>query len=356
MSKRNRTGMMGNDSSILMVDVAREAKVSRAAVSYVINKRAKEKRIPPATQRKIERACKKLGYRRNYLATSMITKKTQTIGMLYPNGSSFAGELIRGTQSALREHGLQTMLCIYDNDPRIEAEDLDIFEHRHIDGVIAFPVWATSESSYWHRFVGSGHPVVFVDCLPPGVQGEPVGIDNFLVGYQAAEKLHREGVRRVVLVVATHHRGNAVVDRRLAGFEAGLRDVGLSEPTVINATDIESFERILIDTDETLGLFAATITTITESLKILFSRGGQFNPNVVFSTCGMADEPFYFRNKWWMAEYPAFKVGQTAGLAMVHKLGGNVPAPTLQTVPFTWRLNSMTETEMAPFQSDIQQP
>ncbi|MCD4823509.1 MAG: LacI family transcriptional regulator [Phycisphaerae bacterium] len=344
---------MENDSNVLMVDVAREAKVSRAAVSYVVNKRAKEKRIPLATQRKIERACKKLGYRPNYLATAMMTKKTQTIGMLYPNGSNFVGGLIRGTQSALREHGLQTMLCIYDDDPRIEAEDLDVFEHRHMDGVIAFPVWATSESLYWRRFVRSGRPVVFVDCLPPGVQGDLVGLDNFLVGHQAAEKLHQEGVRRVVLVASTHHRGNAVVDRRLAGFEAGLRDVGLPEPTVINLTDIESLARILVDTDEAVGLFAATVTTMTQPLKVLLSRGGQFNPNVVFSTCGLAEESFYLRNKWWMAEYPAFKVGQAAGLAMVQQLGSNVPTPTSQTVPFTWRLNTMTEAEISLFQSDI---
>lgn len=53
-------------------DVAREAQVSIATVSRVLNKRAS---VSPATQRKVLEALEKLNYQPSEIARGLVTKK-----------------------------------------------------------------------------------------------------------------------------------------------------------------------------------------------------------------------------------------------------------------------------------------
>ncbi len=62
-------------------DVAREAGVSRATVSFVLNQRANG-RIPQETQERVLRAAEALGYRRNRLATALSTGRTHAVGIV----------------------------------------------------------------------------------------------------------------------------------------------------------------------------------------------------------------------------------------------------------------------------------
>ena len=330
----------------LMIDVAREANVSRATVSYVINGRSQEEYIPLATQQKVKRACKKLGYRRNYLATAMVTQKTQVIGMLYPAANEFMGGFIRGAQSVLREYGLQTMICICDNNPEVEAEDVDIFKHRRVDGVIALPVFPTSKQSPWQKFIRDDRPIVFLDSLPDGIEGDCVGIDNFKVGLEAAEIFHREGVRHSVLVQVANNRRCHVRLQRQAGFIAGTQRLDMPKPIVVDGALSPSVERLLLESDCPTGVFAATTDPLVLFCKAFMERHKKINPNVLFAGCGLTRAPFLSPNRFWMTDYPAVEVGRTAGICMLQKLGHDVSRPASLTVPFKWHLNSMAELDL----------
>jgi LacI family transcriptional regulator len=91
-----------------ITDVAREARVSVASVSRVVNGHSN---VTPETRRRILEVVDRLRYVPHTAARSLITRRTQVIGVLLPDlYGEFFSELIRGIDGAAREHGVHLML------------------------------------------------------------------------------------------------------------------------------------------------------------------------------------------------------------------------------------------------------
>src|ERR1041384_3757502 len=91
-----------------ITDVAREARVSVASVSRVINGHAN---VAPETRQRIIEVVDRLRYVPDTAARGLITRKSQMIGVLLPAvcGGLFS-ELIRGIDGGPREHQLHLLL------------------------------------------------------------------------------------------------------------------------------------------------------------------------------------------------------------------------------------------------------
>src|SRR4051794_27687209 len=82
--------------NITIYDVAREANVSMATVSRVVNGNPN---VKPATRKKVMEVIDRLGYRPNAVARGLASKKTTTVGVIIPDISSiFFAELARGIE------------------------------------------------------------------------------------------------------------------------------------------------------------------------------------------------------------------------------------------------------------------
>src|SRR5579864_8997465 len=68
-----------------MADIAREAGVSRATASYVLNDRDTAVRISAGTRQRVLDAARTLGYRRNELARAVVTGQNRVLGVLARN-------------------------------------------------------------------------------------------------------------------------------------------------------------------------------------------------------------------------------------------------------------------------------
>ncbi|MCP8999336.1 LacI family DNA-binding transcriptional regulator [Pseudarthrobacter sp. RMG13] len=84
-------------------DVAARAKVSHQTVSRVINNHPN---VSSATREKVEAAIAELGYRRNTAARSLVTRRSQTIGVLAAEMGQYGpANTLLGVQQAAREAG-----------------------------------------------------------------------------------------------------------------------------------------------------------------------------------------------------------------------------------------------------------
>lgn len=72
-------------NNITIYDVAREANVSMATVSRVVNGNPN---VKPATRKKVSDVIERLGYRPNAVARGLASKKTTTVGVIIPDISS----------------------------------------------------------------------------------------------------------------------------------------------------------------------------------------------------------------------------------------------------------------------------
>lgn len=119
---------------VTIKDVARTARVSAKTVSRVIsgNGYASER-----TRSRVERAAQKLGYVPNRAASSLVTGRTMTIGMVVPNISSgFYPVVVLGAETTARKAGYITFLCNTATDVEQEKKVLKYLHETRVDGII----------------------------------------------------------------------------------------------------------------------------------------------------------------------------------------------------------------------------
>ena len=103
---------------VTIYDVAREAGVSMATVSRVVNGNPN---VKPLTRKKVLAAIERLGYRPNAVARGLASKKTTTVGVIIPDISSlFFSELARGIEDIATMYKYNIILC--NSDQRMEKE------------------------------------------------------------------------------------------------------------------------------------------------------------------------------------------------------------------------------------------
>lgn len=120
--------------AVSIKDVAKEAQVSIATVSRVLNNIDV---VNEDTKKKVLDAIDKLGYRPNIVARSLKTQKSKTIGIIIPDISNqFYPEIVRGAEDVANIYDYNIMLCNTDLDPEKEMEYLRVLREKMADGVL----------------------------------------------------------------------------------------------------------------------------------------------------------------------------------------------------------------------------
>lgn len=90
--------------------MARAAGVSTATVSRALNETDK---LAPETLAAVEEAVRRLGYRQNKIARSLVTKSTQTIAIVLPDITNpFYAGLVKGVQDVAHRDGYLLLSAI----------------------------------------------------------------------------------------------------------------------------------------------------------------------------------------------------------------------------------------------------
>jgi len=211
-----------------IADVAREAGVSKTAVSFAFNS---PERLSPGTATRIHEVADSLGYRPHPVARMLTQRRTRTLGILTPQALSvvfanpFFATFAEGVAVVAEEagYGLLFVSPVYGSLARAVGRAT-------VDGFVAIGL------SEGHPEVGqirrADLPIVLVDS--GAFDGHAaVDVDDEGGARQAAEHLLALGHRDIIVIGvepptpgATTDTGG-VVGRRLAGYRAALAAAGV---------------------------------------------------------------------------------------------------------------------------------
>ncbi len=119
---------------ITIDDIAREANVSKATVSRVINQ---SKAVSPELSKRVMDIIEKNNFKPNELARGLVTKKTFTIGIILPDISNpVFGALTKGINHYCQKKGYTVLVCESGGEKEREIQLLDKLEDKKIDGVL----------------------------------------------------------------------------------------------------------------------------------------------------------------------------------------------------------------------------
>ena len=206
---------------VTMLDIARDLKVSVVTVSKVLRNQG---RISDATRRRVLRHAKKLNYQMNWVARSLVTRRTYTIGLLLPEFTHpFFAEIARAVAYTVRPHGYHVVISSFEEDPTLEASEADTLLARQVDGLIIASSQSPNRLDMFKRVRERKVPYVLIDRPIRGLHACFVGVDNQAIGKLATEHLIAQGCCRIA-----HLRGPEVgiAEARLAGYLRALAKAG----------------------------------------------------------------------------------------------------------------------------------
>ena len=203
-------------------DVAREAGVSIATVSRVLNDIDV---VNEDTKKKVLDAIKKLGDRPNIVARSLKTQRTKTIGILVPDISSgFYPEIVRGAEDVANIYDYNVILCNSDFDYDKEKDYLRVLKEKMVDGVIYMS--SSLEEESLDIINDLDLKTVLVETKDSEERLPSVTIDNVEATYEATKYLLDKGIKNIAFVGVEKNSINAW-GYRFLGYERALKEAGI---------------------------------------------------------------------------------------------------------------------------------
>ena len=147
--------------TLTIVDVAKEAGVSSATVSRVMNGNYP---VKEETRKKVQRAIEKLNYIPNMQARELTKKQSATIGVIVPSiNNMFFPEVVNGIEKQLKEYDYSFILSCTTGDSNEEKRCINNFLSRNVAGIIVIdPNTENIEDKFYDK-ISSSVPVVFVN-------------------------------------------------------------------------------------------------------------------------------------------------------------------------------------------------
>ncbi|MCZ8511080.1 LacI family DNA-binding transcriptional regulator [Paenibacillus filicis] len=208
-------------------DIAREAGVSIATVSQVINGKGK---ISEERRSEIMQIIERLNYQPSVIAAALTGKKTYTLGLLVPDISNpFFAEIARAVEDQGHQLGYSVMICSTDNkDERVERY-LSLLQQKSVDGIIIGT--GIENKEMLKPLLERDIPIALIAREMPSLDVNTVVVDDFIGGALAAR--HLTGLGHARLAVLAEEARVSSSRERVRGFMQTLEEAGLNREDVI---------------------------------------------------------------------------------------------------------------------------
>jgi LacI family transcriptional regulator len=204
---------------VTIKDVAREAKVSVATVSRVLNGSGP---VSEDTSRLIREIAGRMRYVPHSGARSLITSKTETLGVLLPDlYGEFFSEVIRGMDDTAQRNGFHLLISrAYADRHGIETAIRAM--RGRVDGIVAMSPDLDAESLL---NLPSTIPIVLLCSVSRGNEIDSLTIQNCRGAREMTNHLISVGHRRIAIIKGSPRNYDAA--ERLRGYRMSLREAGI---------------------------------------------------------------------------------------------------------------------------------
>ena len=319
---------------VTISDVAREAGVSKATVSAVVNRTGT---IAAATRSRVQEVVDRLNYRPGVPARSPRVEEDPSIGMLIREiNNPYHVEVAAGARQEAEESGYGLMVTSSAAEYQTERRVVERLLRKDLHGLIINPVLHESaDLSYLYDLKRRGIPHVLLAGIW-GVQASLVDVDNVEASRQAVAYLIEQGHTRIAHLAGPRfsmHSQERIEGVRRAFSESHLRFT--ADVIVPAGSHLEDGYQA------GLGLFGSgrddqrptAVTCYNDLVALGLCRAlGELSLHVPedVSVIGYGDLPIleYLPLPLTTVRVPKFEMGKTAARMLIRQLrSGAVDAP-----------------------------
>lgn len=300
-----------------MKDIARALNTSIVTVSKVLNKN--DANISEATRKRVLECARKLDYRPNLAAKSLVTGQSKMIGLIVPElFHGFFGEVAAGMSDTLSRHGYGLILSSSRDQEKLEHGEIRQLLARGVDALVVASCGTDPEVL---ESANREVPMILFDRRV-GQRGAfwLVGADDLLAGELATQHLVDIGRKRIAFIGAasfspTHDRREgylAVLAR--AGLEASQKwMIRLPQNEESNPVLGARYMKQLLGTKPRPdAVFCYNDPTAWGATKAILEAGLRVPEDIAILGCGNTTHSDYLRIPLTSVDLNARDLGQEA--------------------------------------------
>ncbi len=319
-----------------IVDVAREAGVSKSTISRVLNG---SDRVLPETEAKVFSAMDHLGYQINQMARALRTRKSRLVGVVLPSLNEVYAVQAEGVDAILRPHGELSVVSSFGWTVEACVDTIATLCGRGIDGlIVGLP--DDTDPRMVRAVIESPVPMVLLDREVMGSAHDAVLTDEAPGMSHAIAHLALVGRSKIGMIAMTlkTRPGRAT----LSAYTAALNDEGLEyRPDLVVQTN--TFDRVsgfraaarLVASGVDALIVATPMASLAGVIGYLSNLNMSYPRDI--SLVG------FHEHELSMAKRPRLSVitrdvrgiGELAGELMLTRLANLEGPPVIRTVP-TW--------------------
>ena len=309
---------------ITIADIAKEAGVSRATVSGVLNDNPN---VSAKTRERILEIIKKHNFTPNAVARALALRHTGLIGLIVKDISNpLYSKISLGVEEVCEKQGYNVIIGNTHTSTEREADYVELLKQRRVDGLILFPMQKEVDISHLHELVQLNLPFVLLADVP-GISADLVRCDDEAGAFEAVQYFIRSGRRNLVYVSGPIEF--LASERRLQGFKRALQMNGLEfhESQVIRSgwrlEDGYKVGRQLAHWKHKLpdGLFCYNDPLATGVMRGLFESGIRVPHDV--GVIGFDDDlvSAYLKPGLSTVAQPALEIGRASAKRLLKRIG-----------------------------------
>lgn len=221
-------------------DIAAQAGVSPALVSFVLNGKRKQHRIREDVAEKIVRIAKEMNYAPNSAAKSLRGGKSYSIGVVLSDISNpFFSSMARHIETAAEQRDYTVQFSSSDENADREEVLIESMLNRGVDCLIVVPCDGTEEMI--GRLSDKKIPLVLFDRYFPKVSASYVCLDNRNASFEATTHLVEQGFKRIGMIAYGMQLQH--MNDRIEGYKEAMRAHGLENDVLLEYVDHDSMEK-----------------------------------------------------------------------------------------------------------------
>lgn len=260
-----------------LVEIARLAGVSRTTASYIVNGKARERRIREETIERVMAVVREYGYRVDAQAAALRRGSSRILGLIVPDleNSSYA-RLAKYLERGARQQGYQLLIVGSDDQPDSERELALSLRAQRCEALITASC-LTSDDPFYLELLREGLPIIGVDRGLASEHFASVVSNDAEAARQLTESVIADSRIKHVLWLDAVPQLSISRERR-AGFETAVTHQHvdyrmISAERYDRALGALLFARYLDEHGLPDALIAASYTLLEGVLDILRERG-----------------------------------------------------------------------------------
>ena len=291
------------------------ADVSISTVSRVIND---SKPVSPEARRRVLHAISVLDYKPNEVARSLVTKKSNIIGVIVSDiGNQYVSQVLRGVEEIGRMYNYDILLSSSYDDPEVEIKFANLFSQKQVEGIIIISEILNQKLLY--KLDEFKIPCVVINRFYNVDEAPTVTINNKAASYNMTDYLINMGHKSIGYVAMRKDMDRTNEKYKIRGYRDAMRATGLKPSTLYcegltEADALELFEEH--EDDFRKGkysvLFCSQDLMAVHLMNVMRDHGMKVPEDMSFAGFGGSTLSDIYRPKLTTVKEPYYDIGAVA--------------------------------------------